>query len=61
MVDIDDYINGLHKEIEHLKNVIESYKKEVAFLRSDYADMKRQRDNALEMLLIEDSTITENN
>ena len=59
MVDIDDYINKLHKEIEHLKNVIQSYKKEVAYLRADYAQMKQERDIALEIRNIEDSTITE--
>ena len=61
MVDIDDYINKLHKEIEHLKNVIQSYKKEVSYLRADYAQMKQERDIALEMRTIEDSTITEEN
>lgn len=57
--DIDDYINKLHKEISHLQNLIISYKNEVRTLRAEYAQMKNERDVALEMKLNEDSTITE--
>ena len=32
-MDIDDYINGLIRDNEHLKNVIESLKKEIAVLK----------------------------
>jgi peptidoglycan hydrolase CwlO-like protein len=59
MVDIDDYINKLHKEISHLQNLIISYKNEVRTLRAEYAQMKNERDVALEMKRNEDSTITE--
>lgn len=59
MVDIDNYIKQLHKEIEHLNNVIISYKKEVKMLRAEYAQMKQERDVALEIRGSEDSTITE--
>ena len=32
-MDIDDYINSLIRDNEHLKNVIESLKKEIAALK----------------------------
>ena len=32
-MDIDDYINNLIRDNEHLKNVIESLKKEIAALK----------------------------
>lgn len=34
-MDIDDYINGLVRDNEHFKNVIESLKKEIALLREE--------------------------
>ena len=34
-MDIDDYINNLIRDNEHLKNVIESLKKEIADLREE--------------------------
>ena len=52
--DLDDYINSLHSKIAHLTSMLESYKKEVRTLRAEYAQMKQERDVALE-----DSTITE--
>lgn len=57
--DIDDYINKLHRQINHLQNVVNSYKKEVKDLRSDYAQMKKERDVLLDDLLGKESTIIE--
>lgn len=56
--DIDDYINKLHAEINHLQNLIVSYKKEVRTLRAEYAQMKQERDILLEEKT-NDSTLTE--
>ncbi len=34
-MDIDDYLNGLIRDNEHMKNVIESLKKEIAILKEE--------------------------
>lgn len=55
-----DNIDSLKTKIEHLENVISSYKQEVKNLRAEYAQMKKERDIALEMQIKDsDSTITE--
>ena len=57
--DIDDYINKLHREINHLQNLIISYKNEVRTLRAEYGQMKQERDLLLEETIGNDSTLTE--
>lgn len=42
-VDIDDYINGLIKENENLKNIIESLKNEVKTQRKEIANLREER------------------
>ena len=40
MVDLDDYINKLHNQIEHLKNVNQSLRMEILTQRHEIADLK---------------------
>lgn len=42
-MDIDDYINGLIKENENLKNIVESLKNEVRTQRKEIAVLKEER------------------
>jgi hypothetical protein len=42
-VDIDDYINSLIKENEHLKNVVHSLKNEVKIQRQEIAGLRAER------------------
>jgi len=39
-IDLDDYINKLHDEIEHLKNVNQSLRHEIRTQRYEIADHK---------------------
>jgi hypothetical protein len=41
--DIDDYINGLIKENENLKNIVESLKNEVRTQRKEIAVFREER------------------
>jgi len=50
-------IDSLNTKIQHLENVILSYKKEVKYLRAEYAQMKQERDVALEMQVQDDDSI----
>jgi hypothetical protein len=42
-MDIDDYINGLVRDNEHFKNVIESLKNEVKTQRLEIAVLREER------------------
>jgi peptidoglycan hydrolase CwlO-like protein len=46
--DIDDYINSLHKEIETLKNVVDSLKLEIKVQRKEIAGLREERRAILE-------------
>jgi peptidoglycan hydrolase CwlO-like protein len=50
MVDIDDYINKLLSEIEHLKSVNESLRKEIRTQRAEIAQYR----NTINVLLDND-------
>ena len=47
-MDIDDYINGLIRDNEHFKNVIESLKNEVKTQRLEIAVLKEERRTILD-------------
>ena len=42
-LDLDDYINGLHKEIESLKNIVASLKIEIKTQRKEIALLREER------------------
>ena len=42
-MDIDDYINGLVRDNEHFKNVIESLKNEVKIQRQEISLLREER------------------
>lgn len=42
-MDIDDYINGLVKENENLKNIVESLKLEIRTQRQEIAALREER------------------
>jgi hypothetical protein len=42
-MDIDDYINSLIKENEHLKNLVKSLKDEIRIQRKEIAVLKDER------------------
>lgn len=42
-MDIDDYINGLIKENENLKNIVESLKNEVRTQRKEITALREER------------------
>ena len=42
-MDIDDYINSLVRENEHLKNVVHSLKNEVKIQRKEIAGLRAER------------------
>lgn len=42
-MDIDDYINGLIKENENLKNIVESLKNEIKIQRKEIAVLREER------------------
>ena len=41
--DIDTYINGLEKRIEHQKNIIESLKTEIRTQRKEIGSLRQER------------------
>lgn len=47
-MDIDDYINGLIKENENLKNIVESLKNEVKTQRKEIAALREERKTVFE-------------
>lgn len=42
-MDIDDYINSLVKENEHLKNIVQDLKKEVRIQRQEIGALRAER------------------
>jgi|694.fasta_scaffold76189_4 hypothetical protein len=44
MVDIDDYINKLHREIEYLRNVVQSLRNEIIQYKETISVIKHTKE-----------------
>lgn len=49
-MDIDDYINSLHCQIEVLTNAIKSYKLQIGMLKTECEQLQQEKDRLLTLM-----------